>query len=377
MNGLLKALIIYADSGAGHRRAAEALYEAMKRYYSPAEVDLIDVLDYTTPMFRKNYSQIYLLLVKYVPWLWGFCFSFLDHNFIDRIAKAVRRVNNHFYCRKFEKYILARRPNLVLTTHFLPNEIITSLKRRRGFEAFLVTCITDYYPHIFWRDAGIDLYITPNEDLYPRLERLGIDRMKVQPLGIPIAPVFGNLRPKAEIRRELGLNAGTFTVLITSGGFGIGPITKLLGQIAGIKKPLQILAICGNNPKLKADLEQFASYSIHNIRIYGFVRNMHELMDASDIMVSKSGGLTTTEAMAKGLPLIVLYPIPGQESANCDFILKHQAGLRADSPEGAARLIEELMGDETELGRIRANMSRLGRSQSAAEIVQYIHKLIS
>lgn len=335
----------------------------------------MDVLDYTTPFFGKNYSRLYLFLVKYLPWLWGFGWYFLDIDLVDRVVKGLRRINNALCCKGFEDYLLAEGPDLVLTTHFLPNEIITRLKRKRKFKTALVTCITDYYPHVWWRDEGVDLYITPNEDLTPRLVKLGILPAKIKPLGIPIDRDFAENYSKTDIRNKLGLDPERLTLLITSGGFGVGPVKDLLAEVVKIKFPLQILVVCGNNTSLQEDLKAVEGSTVHNVRIMGFVRNMHELMAASDLMVSKSGGLTSTEAMAKGLPMVILYPIPGQESSNCDFLLRHEAGVLAADPSEAAHQIEALLADTARLQRLQGNMSKLGKPHSAREIVEYVRKV--
>lgn len=370
-------MIIYANSGAGHRRAAEALNEVAHEYFPNAHIEFFDILDYSTPIFKKSYPQTYLFLVNYCPWLWGLVYYFLDIRWVDRISRLFRRATNAKHCRRFEEHILAVRPELVITTHFLPNEIISNLKRRGKLETFLITCITDYYPHAFWRDRGIDLYITPNEDLTPRLEQLGIAKEKIAPLGIPIDPKFSIKKNKKEIREELGLKQEKFTILVTSGGFGVGPIGELVGEINKIEIPLQILVICGNNQKLQEELSVYTRKTHHELRILGFIRNMHDFMDASDLIITKSGGLTTTEAMAKELPLLILYPIPGQESSNCEFVIAHGAGLRARNPKAARYYINDLIQNPCKISLIQDNLKKLGRPQSARSIWVFIKELLS
>ena len=162
------------------------------------------------------------------------------------------------------------------------------MKKEGELQTFLVTCITDYYPHAFWRNRGIDLYITPNEALTMRLGKLGIAKDKIAPLGIPILPLFSEKNNQKDIRRQLGLNPEKFTILITSGGFGVGPIEQLVKEVNQIEQSLQILVICGNNPKLQTELTEFTKDTHHQIKVFGFVGNMHELMDASNIIITKS-----------------------------------------------------------------------------------------
>jgi processive 1,2-diacylglycerol beta-glucosyltransferase len=371
---LNKIFIIYANSGAGHRRAAEALNCVIKEYFPSADIKLFDALDYMTPTFRKSYPSAYLFAVRHIPKLWGWGYYFLDIRWVDKIARGFRRNTNSIQGKCFMKLLVEEKPDLVLTTHFLPNELISWLKKRGQFQTKLVTCITDYYPHAWWKDSGVDLYITPSRDLIPRLIKMGIAAEKIVTIGIPIDPVFGDQTDRIETRQKLGLKKDLFTVLITSGGFGVGPVRKLVTHIQQITTPLQIVVICGNNAKLQEDLNELTRKSNHSFRIFGFVQNMHELMAASDVMISKAGGLTSAEAMAKGLPLITLRPIPGQESGNCKFLLKYNAALRVKDENQARLAIESLLNDAEKLRSLRENMIRIGHPQAAEEIVTYVKK---
>lgn len=372
---LTKIFIIYTDAGAGHRRAAEALDQAAGEFFPEASVRLLDVLNYTTPLFRKSYPAIYLFLVNRCPWLFGLGYYLTDLRAIDRVARYFRRLTNSINCKAFEKFVLTEKPDLVITTHWLPNEIISSLKKHRKLELFLATCITDYYPHAFWRNRGVDLYIAPNEDLIPRLTKLGVPFKNVKTLGLPIAPEFATSHDQTEVRKKLGLDTGLFTILITSGGFGVGPIEDLVTEIEKIDYPLQIQVVCGKNSTLQEELTIYTHKSRHRFQIYGFVKNMDELMEASDIMISKSGGLTSTEGMAKGLPLIILYPIPGQEFSNSEFLVKHGAGLRVKSARQACLALEGLLAEPDRLNELRQGIGKLARPKAAREILAYLKQV--
>ncbi|MGE5582018.1 MAG: MGDG synthase family glycosyltransferase [Bacillota bacterium] len=374
MDALKKIFIFYANSGAGHRRAAEALNSVIKDYFPDADVRLLDALDYTTPVFRKTYPLTYLFMVNRCPWLWGFFYYLLDNRRVDYLARVFRRTTNAIHGKRFFRFMLEEKPDLVLTTHFLPNELVSRLKKYNQYRTLLITCITDYYPHAWWRDSGVDLYICPNRDLEPRLRQLGVPPEKITTIGLPIHPDFGRLIGKNEARKKLGLHPDQFTVLITSGGFGVGPIKELAAAMGQIATPLQVLAICGQNAKLQDDLTRIAKDSHHNFKIYGYIQNMHEFMAASDLLISKSGGLTATEAMAKSLPLIAFKPIPGQESGNCQFLLKNKAGLRVKNAKQARLAIEDFLNNPDKLRVLRDNMGRISRPQAAAEIVAYIQK---
>jgi processive 1,2-diacylglycerol beta-glucosyltransferase len=369
----VKVWIVYTNAGAGHRRAAEALAQSVAGYFDNGTVRLFDILDYATPIFRKGYPATYLFAISRCPWLWGWMYHLMNNRLVDWLARFVRRMTNAFHCRAFSKLVLAEKPDLVVTTHFLPNEIITHLKKRHGCRSYLATCITDYHPHRFWRDAGVDLYFIPNRDLAEPLGKMGIDQRKVRDTGIPIMPQFINELLQQEARAKLDLK-DRFTLLITSGGFGVGPVKELVMELEALDQSIQVLVICGNNPKLQDELNAMVKRSRHRFYIYGYIDNMDELMAASDIMISKSGGLTTTEAMARAVPLIVLYPIPGQEMSNCRFLLEHDAGLLAGSPGEARQLLAELLGNPKRLATLRENIAGLGRPRAAQAVWEELQK---
>ncbi len=375
MRFLTKIFIIYTDAGAGHRRAAEALDKLTSEIFPDAAVSLFDVLKYTTPLFKKSYPAIYLFMVNRCPWLFGMGYYLTDIRAVDRFVRIFRRITNSLHCKSFERFMLSEKPDLIITTHWLPNEIITSLKRRGKLQSFLATCITDYYPHAFWRNRGVDLYVAPNEDLIPRLTKLGVAPEKVQTFGLPIAPEFACHHDKTEMRKRLGLDANIFTILITSGGFGVGPIEELVTEIDKINYPIQVQVVCGKNTELRDELTTYTKKSPHRFQIYGFVKNMDELMEASDILISKSGGLTSTEAMAKDLPLIILYPIPGQEFSNSEFLLKHGAGLRVRSAKQARSALEGLLAEPDRLDQLRKNIGKLAKPNAARKILTYLKEV--
>lgn len=370
-----KIMIIYANSGAGHRRAAEALYSTMKETFPNAGIQILDVLDYTNPVFKKSYPQSYLFLVRYCPLLWGLGYYLIDNRYVDPIVRHFRRTANFRQAKGFLNLVDAEQPDLIVTTHFLPNELLSILKERNRLKSFVVTCITDYYPHIIWKDSGVDLYMTPTPEMTPKLKSWGIPEHKVIPLGLPIHPVFAEYTEKSEARRKLGLKEGLFTILITSGGFGVGPIKGLVSELRKITTLIQVVVICGANSKLPEEISALTTGSIHHFVIRGYVANMHEYMAASDLLISKAGGLTSSEAMAKGLPLIMIRPIPGQEWGNCRFLLEHHAGFRADTPRQVRRLVERIVRNPAVLRRLRENINRLAKPDAAARIAVTLKNL--
>jgi len=317
-----------------------------------------------------------MFMINKCPWFWAFSYHFLDLPLIDRIGRLFRRATNSKHCKPFEQLVMSEQPEVIVTTHFLPNEVVGRLKRKHGLTTTLITCITDYYPHAFWRNQGIDLYVTPHESLAPRLQKLGVKKDQIYPLGIPIDPIFSVNQDQAQVRKKLGLDLNQFTILIASGGFGIGSFEELLFELDKIEGQLQILVVCGKNQKLEDELKEAVKRLKKNIKVYGYVQNMHELMEASDILISKSGGLTVTEAMAKGLPLIVTNPIPGQESSNCNFVVQNNAGKKADNPQQARSWITELQKNHSGLNTLKSNIKQLGRPNSAHNIWEVVEKYL-
>ena len=251
-------------------------------------------------------------------------------------------------------------PDVFIATHFFPAEVASYLKLKGRLSARLITVITDYLPHAVWICPGTDLYVVGSNVTKNELVDRGVAEEKVQVLGIPTDPKFSQRSDRRALAQRLGVDPERFTVLICSGGFGTGPMEQLFRILSAVSEPIQALIVTGKNTALFHRLEGLRSSIPHALKIYGFVNNMDELMDVSDLMITKPGGLSCAEAMTKGLPMILSSPIPGQESRNAQIVQRIGSAILAENVVRIPSLIQELRSNPARL----QEMAQKGREAS-------------
>ncbi|UCB57623.1 MAG: hypothetical protein JSV30_03315 [Candidatus Omnitrophota bacterium] len=369
----MKTLIVYAKAGAGHKRAAEAVYDAFKRKGREKEVVLIDCLDYTEGWFRDFYPNCYIFLVRFLSLLWAGAYYTLDNRVIYSLVKPLRRLGNRSVSKKFVEFLKKERPEVIISTQFFASEVVAALKKEKQIDSKLISVVTDFGAHTFWESEDVDTFVVASEDTKEDLLRRNIPAEKIKVLGIPIEPPLTGL-DKAQVRGEIGLKENLFTILIVGGGFGVGPIRELAFSLdrvrLEVRDKIQLIVVCSRNEKLYSQMQVIASKLKITAKIFGFVPNLYKMMVASDIIISKSGGLTTSEALASGLPMIIISPIPGQETKNCQLLVKNGAAYRIDRALEVSRIIEELIKEPAKLETMRANAQRLSRPSSADDIAE-------
>ncbi len=370
-----KILILHASAGHGHQKAAMAIEEACREFYPAADIRVKDTLEFTSSFFGNFYKEFYLFQIKYIPWLWGVFYYSLDIPLVYSLMKPIRRLMNAMSFGRLADYMIAENPSMIVATHFMSVEVASSLKKRGKLSAKLVTVVTDYLPHFVWMAEGVDAYIVASSEAKEELTRRGVPQERVHLLGIPIGKKFWETEPP-KTAAELGLKADVFTVLVTSGGAGIGGIGRIAEQLALSKKSMQILVVCGTNRELQKRLETEA---LRNpwIHVYGFVNNMNELMAVSNLVVGKGGGLTITESFSKGKPVILFKPVPGQEARNADLVKKYKAGFVTDSTDEAVGKVIEIFENPALYQTLCAGAKTFSRPSAAKAIVQFLQHELS
>lgn len=365
-----KVLIMSASAGAGHLRAAEAIERALAETGAAREVRHVDTLDYTNPVFKRLYSKTYIDMVNKTPELLGWLYDHMDKPWKhERRRLALEKLNT----RKFVKLLESYRPDIAICTHPLPAEIISWLKRKEKIETHQAIVVTDFDVHAMWLCRYYDRYFVAIEETRVHLESLGVPAAKITVSGIPIDPVFSRLKDQGAMRAKYGLKPDVVTILVSAGGFGVGPIGALMESLRALEHPAQVVAICGRNQALKdtldarrADAPADARVTIHPI---GFTNAMDEYMAASDVLLGKAGGLTTSEALARGLAFVIVNPIPGQEERNSDHLLEEGVAIRCNNPAALAYKIDRLLDDPARFASMRANALRLARPRAAFDVV--------
>ena len=364
-----KVLILSATAGAGHVRAAQAIEKAFALCGGAREVRHVDTLQYTNPLFRKFYADAYLSMCKRAPMVMGWLYDHMDTPFVDhKLARAFNKLNTGPFVDFLQDY----RPDICICTHFLPSEIIAFLKAKRRVSCPLAIVVTDLDAHGMWLARDCDHYFLAMEETAEHLKALGVPPERLSITGIPIDPVFAEPKDRRSMRLKLGLAPDRTTILVTLGGFSVFPIENLVTVLARIQHPVQIVTICGHNTELQAKLTELAPgiAGSHPVHVVGFTTAMDEYMAAADILVGKPGGLTTSEALARGLILCIVNPIPGQEERNSDHLLEENAAIRCNNLPALPWKIDRLLDDPARMALIRANVARLAHPNSAQLIVQ-------
>ena len=367
----MKTLIVYATAGAGHRRAAEAVYAAFKRRGEDKDVVLIDCLDYTQDWFKSFYPNCYIFLVSFLSPVWSGLYYGLENRAFYSLIKPLRRLSNQLVAQKYIQFLKTQKPKVIISTQFFASEVAATLKRKKELNSTLISVVTDFGAHTFWESEDVDIFIVAGEDTKDDLIARNIPEKKIKVLGIPIEPPPKGL-DKVRLRKEIGLREDLFTVLIVGGGFGVGPIKELVFSLdslnADIRSKVQLIVICSRNQKLFQEMKAIEPKISVRAKIFGFVPGLYKMMQASDVIISKSGGLTSSESLACGLPMIIIAPIPGQETKNCDLLAKNGVAVRIDRPDEVKGIIEQLLKVPDKLKKMRQKAFALARPNSAGDI---------
>ena len=373
----MRVLIATATAGGGHLAAAAALQEAWGALRGDDVLDQVDMVQFFSPLHRKIHSDGYAKLVEHAPEIWGMMFSKTDD---PKSASRLTRLRRFFTATsrlRFRAFLDEFQPDLVLCTHYLPLETLREWRAKRSKKQgspagpmahslpSIVSVVTDFEAHALWMDEGVDLYCVAAEETRGRLIARGANEAIVVATGIPISKKFSIRPDPARVRQAIGLRDDQPVILVLSGGFGMGPIAETMAELDKAKKRFQVVAVAGRNQELRRELA--AVDRAHPTHVTGFSSNMHELMAVADLIVTKPGGLTTSEALAMGKPLLILSPIPGQEAANSDFLLERGAAVKANRVEDLSSRVEQLLGSSKlkEMGRIAR---KLGRPAAAAAV---------
>ena len=373
---LKKVLLLSASAGAGHIRAAQALEKAFNQLEPTLEVRHLDVLDYTNKLFRHLYSKAYIELVNKMPEVPGWMYDKLDKPWKnERRRLALDKLNTRPLVRLLRDY----QPDFIVCTHFLPAEIVSWLRAKERLASRQAIVVTDFDVHAMWLVHHYEQYFVAIDEARVYLEALGIPVSKVTVTGIPIDPVFAKKKNKLEMRQKHGLDNERITILLSAGGFGVGSVEPLIASLKAIEHKVQVVAICGRNEELRKRLLKSANNLAAggNLLIHpvGYTQEMDEYMSASDIVLGKPGGLTTSEALAKGLAFVVVNPIPGQEERNSDHLLEAGVAIRCNNLPTLSYKLNNLLADSSRLARMQTASRKLGRPDAASDIARRVFRL--
>ncbi len=360
----MSKILITTESiaGSGHLKAAESLKDGLISMDGNIEVVIRNTLSFVSPLLEKMTRESYLHTLNKAPRLWGWAYG------KEGIWSAMFKESlGHMLSFRLSMLIRLERPDVIVCTHAFCLSGFAKAKTKYGFSYSLGAAITDFDVNGFWVHEDVDFYLVAHEKIRDKLiHTYNVPEHNVYVTGIPISPRFQTAVDKKVLRDELGLNREIPTLLLLGGGTGWGPIEEVVEAIEEIQQPLQIVVITGSNEQLREKLKRKQAETHHHLKVEGYVKNMESWMGASDLVVTKPGGLTASEALASGLPLIIYKGIPGQEERNANFLLAHQVAFRAQSKEQLRQLIEDnLMDEKGKLLMLRQRIACVGKPDSS------------
>ncbi len=360
----MKILVIYATAGAGHRKAAEAISQGLS---SSHQVHTVDALDYTSRFYKRIYIQAYTFLISRVPWLWGILFSLLDIPAFLPLVRFLRRLQNTIHARPLARFLIQEQFDCVFSTHFFPSEVASYLKRKGKISSNIVCTVTDYDVHSIWISEGVDCYTVASDWTKRKMLRLGVPDALIAVTGIPTAEKFSQPKDIDALKARLALQPGVMTVLVATGSFGIGPIEETIEQLSGF----QLIVVCGHNKALYQKLSQQRKTLV---KVCGLVDNMDELMAVSDVMVTKPGGLSISEALVTGLPLVFFNAIPGQEINNIKVLDTYGVGRLCVTVDQIAQTLRGFKNAPQTLDAAKARVQLLARPGAVKDIIHLLQE---
>ena len=373
----MKLLILSVSAGAGHVRAADAIVKAAEAARPPLAATHLDLLSLVPKEFKKLYGEQYIKLVEKLPQLWSYLYSKTDRPSRDSLIGKLKRAAEKLNTRKMTAEIERLKPHVILCTHFLPAELLSRQRarlpdgERRRLPGLWVQ-VTDFDVHALWVHPHVDRYCVANDEVAFRLADRGIPREKIFVTGIPVMPQFSAPLERAVCARELGLAPDKFTVLMMAGGAGVGSLDELAERLLRLPEDLQLVALAGRNADLLKRLQALSKRHPGKLFPLGFTTTVERVMTAADVVVTKPGGLSVSECLAKRRPMLLVSPIPGQEERNADYLLESGAALKAVDGATLGFKLARLLADRTLLAAMGAAAQRISRPQAGAEVVALI-----
>ncbi|WP_338433008.1 glycosyltransferase [Clostridium tyrobutyricum] len=371
----MKVLIFSVSAGGGHVRAADALKDYIELKDSDSEIRIIDTLKYINPLIDKVVIGSYLNTLKVTPFLYGKLYSYSEKN--DPIAITLASKIMEVLTSKLIPLIEDFKADILVSTHSFTTEMLSILKFKYKLNIPCMSIITDFYPHSTWLHPYIDAYVVSNDDMIEKMVSEGIKRDSIYNLGIPVNPNFRKEYSRQETLKELNFSSFKFTILIMGGSLGMGKITNIYEQLSKIPENIQIIIITGKNKKLYTELSKLKKSSLKDTCIIGFTNYVNKYMQCSDLLLTKPGGLTITEALISHVPLGIFSPIPGQEEKNAQFLFKHELAVNLTNISKCGENIVKLLKCKNRLKKIQHNCINFSKSYSGNHIVDLIDSLIN
>ena len=367
-----KILLLSVSAGAGHMRAAEAIRAYATMPNSGVTATHQDVMNYDSKGFRKLYTDFYITLVNKAPTLWGYLYQITNEAQPDSSMQKLRRGVERLNTKALLKEIAAFKPDAIICTHFLPAEILAGMLRTARLTCPVWVQVTDFDLHRMWVHEHMAGYFAANDEVAFRMRAQGIPPQTIHVTGIPIMPAFAQALDRSACARAFGLDPQRTTILLMGGGAGLGSLDTIAERLLALEGNFQLIVLAGKNADALAGLQTLAARYPGRLLAQGFTDQVERLMACADLVITKPGGLTTSECLAMGLPMIVNAPIPGQEERNADFLLEQGVALKAFDGVTLEYRVRYLLEHPAKLAEMRNKAHALGRPAAARNVLDVV-----
>lgn len=372
----MKLLIVTAPLGNGHNAVAGAVSDCFLRMFPESECKILDMYEYISPNLKKATASGYFLSMKTLSKFHGMASGIIDIQSEREFNEYTpARLTNEFMASELRHAIHDYAPDCIVCTMVFAAQVVDLLKERGAVTCPCFGIITDFTVQNYWCDVeNFEYIVAPSEYLEPQFTRRGIDFDRVLPFGIPIHERFAQKQDQQAMRRKLGLDETRPAVLVMSGGMGFGNIEEDVKAIDETPLDLQIVVICGKNEKLHQKISKMETQK--PMTVYGFVTNVDEIMDACDCLLSKPGGITTCESLAKTLPMLMIDPLPGVEDRNVEFLQANGAAIYITKTFQIEDALFLLFRNPGRLERIKESIRSIAKPNAARDLCRIIAKTI-
>lgn len=350
--------------------AAKAVEEAFKNKYPAVETKNVDVIDYANSLYKKIFVDGYNFVSAKKPELWGWLYHKFNDPSVQKLPSLLSRLAIE---GKFIPLIKDFKPDFIVATHPLPMVLISHSKEKNVIDIASSLVVTDFGCHSFWVDPEVNYYFVATDSVSKCLANYGAKSEQFVVTGIPIELKFSQDLDRQAIDKKLGLVPELPTVLIVGGQFSFAALQKIYHGIQKEHaKAVQFIVVAGRDKALKLALENLNIQKSGNVKTFGFVSNMQELMTASDLIFSKAGGLTVSECMAKSLPMVINKVIPGQEEDNVNYLVSKGAAIKVDNFAGIVEAVNDLLDNPEKIKKMKEAAGKIGKPNSATELADFV-----
>ena len=368
----MKILILSAATGGGHLRASHAIETYIMENSSGNEVAVVDALKSINSVLDKTVCDGYHFLATKTPKVFGQLYRKTNEESL--LSNLVTRFSSVF-SQKLIPLIKEQNPDVIISTHPFATEMVSHLKGKGIVTAPLICLMTDYGPHRAWIADHVDAYIVSNEDMIPEMQAMGVKTERIYPFGIPVGDVFFTKGDKPALLKKFEMDTAMPTILIMAGSFGVTNIMNIYKEIIKLPTEFQIIVITGRNQKLYEAFTSVIEHSPKKTKLVYFTDEVENYMHASDLIITKPGGLTVSEALACSIPLAVFDAIPGQEEDNANFLLTHDMAVKLEKDIDPGETIQTLLEDSKRLEEMRNSCENFNTSDSNKNIFSLINEL--